>query len=78
MAYIEVDVHIDIEDYLHEVDTDGLIQEFKGRSLTPDQIVEVGSICGVKSYSLLDEMKMEIITKGFQQKSVSELEDFFK
>lgn len=80
MAYIEVDVDIDIEDYIDEIDTDNLIEELKGRSLSSRQIMDVMKIAGFNNSksTLLDQMKMDAVQNGIKDKTLTEIENFFK
>jgi hypothetical protein len=81
MARIEVDVDIEIEEYLDEVDTEDLIDELISRQLDESEKVRINSafsnFSNVKS-TLLDELKTEVVMKGFKNKSLEELEKFFK
>tara|TARA_R110000851_G_scaffold12650_3_gene43673 strand:- start:2180 stop:2425 length:246 start_codon:yes stop_codon:yes gene_type:complete len=81
MARIEVDVDIDIEEYLDEVDTEDLIDELLSRKLDPEENAKIGRVLSfaenVKS-TLLDELKSEIVMNGIKGKSIQELEIFFK
>tara|TARA_B110000977_G_scaffold188245_1_gene256274 strand:+ start:116 stop:361 length:246 start_codon:yes stop_codon:yes gene_type:complete len=81
MARIEVEVDIDIEEYLDEVDTEDLIDELLSRKLDPEEKAKIGTVLSfaenVKS-TLLDELKSEIVMNGIKGKSIQELEIFFK
>tara|TARA_R110000803_G_scaffold184282_1_gene246629 strand:- start:66 stop:311 length:246 start_codon:yes stop_codon:yes gene_type:complete len=81
MARIEVEVDIDIEEYLDEVDTDDLIDELASRDLDSNEISRISTSFSnsidFKS-TLLDELKTEVVLNGFKNKSLEELEKFFK
>lgn len=79
MATIEVDVDINIEDHLEEVYTSDLIEELELRSLSKkDLLSKIVAISGQKKGTLLDELKLEIVLSGIENKSITELEAFFK
>lgn len=78
MARIEVSVDIDIEDYLDEVLTSDLIDEINSRKLTTREEKQLKSIKEKQSGTILDSMKLEICLNGFKNKTLEELEQFFK
>jgi len=84
MAYIEVEVDIDIEEHLDEVSVSDLINELSDRRLTvvdKKELVSVlndVSITGSKVNTLVDELKLDVVLSGIKNKTLIELQEFFK
>ncbi|WP_271407170.1 hypothetical protein [Tenacibaculum soleae] len=78
MATVTVEVDIDIEEHLDEVFTSDLIDELERRSLAEKEMAQLKKLTGVKSQSLLDDLKLQIVLKGIEDKSINQLEKFFK
>ena len=68
MAYIEVDVHIDIDEHLHEVSTDVLQEELKGRGVQVEE--------KVIQLNLIDQIKFEEFMKVFKDVPQNEFDSF--
>jgi hypothetical protein len=63
MAYISVDVDIDILDYLDEVSTQELIKELlsrKDKFETPEKLLTIKMILGLKEYHTKERLIKEI------------------
>ena len=79
MAYISVDVDVDIEDYLDEVSTRDLIEELNCRDLSDSQKLDmVGYNAEPRKMSLMDDLKVEVIMDNLESKTLNEIEEFFK
>jgi len=79
MAYINVDVDVDIEDYLDEVSTRDLIEELSNRDLSDSQKLDmVGYNAEPRKMSLMDDLKVEVIMDNLESKTLNEIEEFFK
>jgi hypothetical protein len=79
MAYINVDVDVDIEDYLDEVSTRDLIEELSNRDLSDSQKLDmVGYNAEPRKMSLMDDIKVEVIMDNLESKTLNEIEEFFK
>jgi len=79
MAYINVDVFMDIEDYLDEVSTRDLIEELSNRDLSDSQKLDmVGYNAEPRKMSLMDDIKVEVIMDNLESKTLNEIEEFFK
>lgn len=79
MAYINVDVFVDIEDYLDEVSTRDLIEELSNRDLSDSQKLDmVGYNAEPRKMSLMDDIKVEVIMDNLESKTLNEIEEFFK
>jgi len=79
MAYINVDVDVDIEDYLDEVSTMDLIEELSNRDLSDSQKLDmVGYNAEPRKMSLMDDIKVEVIMDNLESKTLNEIEEFFK
>lgn len=79
---ISVDVDIDLIDYIDEFDTEDLIEEINDRTLDVHEIALLNSGLTadkkIERVTVLDEIKIEIVMNGFREKSLEELEEFFK
>jgi hypothetical protein len=84
MPRINVDVDIDIEDYLDEIDTRDLIEALSYKNLSVKEKGDLFDLTKEKRdpqiniNSLIDEIKLEVILKGLQKKTLEEIESFFK
>jgi hypothetical protein len=84
MTTITADVDIIIEDHLNDVETDILIEELGNRKLSVTEKRDLINLtCEKKTtqtslYSLIEEIKLQVVLKGLQNKTLAELEQFFK
>lgn len=76
MAYVSVDVDIDIEDYIDEISTEDLIEELKSRKADPSiyKSIDVYKIFGAES--LQDVIKVEAFLKKYKDVPESDLDSF--
>ena len=77
-------INIDLDDYIDEFSTSDLISELDGRKLTDSDKKELDDILNDGSNSsdfplitLIDEIKMDVVKKGLENKTLEELETFF-
>jgi hypothetical protein len=84
MTTITADVDIIIEDHLNDVETDILIDELGNRKLSVTEKRDLINLTYEKKttqtslYSLIEEIKLQVVLKGLQNKTLAELEQFFK
>lgn len=68
MAYIEVEVDIDVSEHLHEVNKEDLINELEGRGIKVDS----------QPISLIQEMILTEFNKVFRDIPQEEFDNFIK
>lgn len=84
MAYVEVEVDVDIGEHLGEVGVTDLIEHLNTRTLDTKNRVQLQSMLKgeysrqLDLYTLIDEVKMEVVLRGLKDKTLEQLEKFFK
>lgn len=84
MANIEIEVDINIEDYLDEVSASDLIDALSYKKLSSGEKTEISAmINGVKTgqinlNNLITDIKMDAVLEGIESKSLTEIQNFFK
>jgi hypothetical protein len=81
---INVDVNVDIEDYMDEIDTDDLIEELSNRDLSAKNKKDIidftneGTDKARSVQTIIDDLKFEAVLKNINSKTLEEIDQFFK